>query len=112
MLVRVPPGQMALQRMPFVAYIQVARESNQRVLGRGVRGAGGPTFYRGGRGNVDYRPAALLDHARHGTVHSEHRTVQVDAQNPSPDVFGQLSNTLHVVHDAGVVDDHVDAAMG
>lgn len=49
-------------------------------------------------------PAALLDHLRDGAPHGEHRAVEVDAHDPTPDIIRQLADALHVVHHGGVVD--------
>jgi len=91
---------------------RVACETHQRVLGGGVSGTGGTAVNAGGRGNVDDGTSAMREHVPKSPPTRKHGSIQINAQDATPDVIGQLSHALHIVHHASVVAEHVQATVG
>ncbi len=113
MPVSTAPHRMALQRMAagVVGDGRIARQADQGVLrcrvGRACRAAAGA----GGRRDVHDRTAAVALHVAHRDAHRRQRTVHVDRHHAGVGVVLERRDALEAVHDAGVVDQHVEAAV-
>ena len=82
-------------------------ETDDGVLGRRVRGAAGRAELAGLRGDVDDVSAIARDHALERELHAEDHAVQVDVDHP-PRGQVVLVDEAPDLHDAGVVDEHVE----
>jgi hypothetical protein len=78
------------------------------VLGRDVRRTGHRTGQPADRGHVDHRTAAGPAHRGQHRPAQPHGTGQVDRDHPIPGGVVELGDGNEVVHDAGVVHQHVD----
>ena len=110
------PGQMAFVRMPFgpnwTARLRVSGE--QRPLRGGVRVLRDRAAdERHEAGDVDHRPAALLDHPRDRVLAAQEDAAHVDRHDLVPDRHvGVGDRVVGLGHDPGVVVEDVDAAVG
>src|SRR6266699_3192501 len=66
---------------------RIARETHQRVLGGGVGGPRGPAVNSSGRGRVDDGTTALRQHVPNSPPTRKHGSIQVNAQDTTPDVI-------------------------
>ncbi len=76
------------------------------------RGAGRRTPQAGFGGHVDYAAPASFQHQRDRGTRHEHGSGQVHAQHALPHRVTDLADGSEIVHDAGVVDQPVQVALG
>ena len=89
---------------------RVFGQAHQTVFGGGVSRTGHTTDQSGARGDIDDHAAAMGQHDRDGQAHGVHGPGQVDSQDPVPGGVIHLIHRLEVIHDPGVVDQHIHRA--
>ena len=108
------PGQRALTRTPRSPNSTPSSRESERTaaLGGGVGDLrDGRAHHRDERGGVDHRAAAGLEQVRDAVLAAEEDAAQVDVLDPLPGLERGVEHRGVVGRvDAGVVEEHVDAA--
>ena len=109
----ISPGQMALTRMRCGGQLdgRAVRQVDHRRLGRRVGQRAGAAAEPGDRRGVDdAAAAALLDHHPRRVLDAEEHAAHEDGERAVPVVDADLGERTERAADAGVVEQHVEAA--
>jgi len=82
------------------------------VLRGRIRHARGATTEPGGRRQVDDRALPILQHVGNRRPRHPHGAPDVHREDALPDFVRNLTDGLEIVHDAGVVDQTIEAVVG